>query len=375
MPSTIDTHARTAAEKPTAFETKRQDAKPTPGPKSESNVTQMVRDLSVALESAIEEIHGVNAETKVLALNARIEAARAGSLGAAFGVVAEEIQTLSEKTSSIARDMSCGTREKTSQLMGLIDSTIRGTRLSDLALVNIDLIDRNLYERTCDVRWWATDASLVDALMDPTKDRLDYASKRLGVILDAYTVYHDLVLGNASGELVANGRPNKFSNVGKNEARSPWFVEAASSRSGDEYGFQSAHVSRLCGDQPSLVYSCGVRRGGDSHAELLGVLGIVFNWMGLANPILTQMPIDSSEQASTKAFICNREGKILASNQDAPINSNLDLKEFGRVLESKKGFFIGNYRERRMCIGHAASPGFETYATDWVSLVMQPVED
>ena len=30
-------------------------------------------------------------------------------------------------------------------------------------LTNIDLIDRNLYERSCDVRWWATDSSVVDA--------------------------------------------------------------------------------------------------------------------------------------------------------------------------------------------------------------------
>ena len=27
----------------------------------------------------------------------------------------------------------------------------------------IDLIDRNLYERTCDVRWWATDSAMVAA--------------------------------------------------------------------------------------------------------------------------------------------------------------------------------------------------------------------
>ena len=26
------------------------------------------------------------------------------------------------------------------------------------------MIDRNLYERTCDVRWWATDGDMVNAL-------------------------------------------------------------------------------------------------------------------------------------------------------------------------------------------------------------------
>ncbi len=30
-----------------------------------------------------------------------------------------------------------------------------GERLVDLALNAIEIIDRNLYERSCDVRWWA----------------------------------------------------------------------------------------------------------------------------------------------------------------------------------------------------------------------------
>ena len=39
-----------------------------------------------------------------------------------------------------------------------------------------DLIDRNLYERTCDVRWWATDDSLVQALTKHTQAAYQYAS-------------------------------------------------------------------------------------------------------------------------------------------------------------------------------------------------------
>ncbi|KAA1258534.1 Methyl-accepting chemotaxis protein 4 [Rubripirellula obstinata] len=371
-----DSHASSSNQDDRSTNTSPQSqAVETPENHSEEDVTQMVKDLSNALESAIEEIESVNSETKVLALNARIEAARAGSVGAAFGVVAQEMQTLSAKTSTIARDMSHRTREKTANLMSLIDVTIRGTRLSDLALVNIDLIDRNLYERTCDVRWWATDASLVDALTDPNADRCNFASKRLGVILDAYTVYHDLVLCDQTGMVVANGRPREFASVGKSESHAEWFTEAAASRSGDEYGFQSAHVSQLCNNQPSLIYSCGVRRDGNANGDLLGVLGILFNWTGLAEPILTQMPIHPSDQAKTKAYICDQQGRILASNQNDAINSKLSLPEFDKVVSSEKGFYVAEYGKETMCIGHASSPGFETYKTGWVSIVMQPIED
>ena len=43
----------------------------------------------------------------------------------------------------------------------------RGERMVDLSLNAIELIDRNLYERTCDVRWWATDSAIVDCAATP----------------------------------------------------------------------------------------------------------------------------------------------------------------------------------------------------------------
>ena len=59
----------------------------------------------------------------------------------------------------------------------------RGERMMDLSLNAIELIDRNLYERTCDVRWWATDSAVVDCAASPAPAAVTYASERLGVIL------------------------------------------------------------------------------------------------------------------------------------------------------------------------------------------------
>ena len=112
-----------------------------------------------------------------------------------------------------------------------------------------------------------------------------------------------------------------------------------------------------------------------SLVNVLGVLGILFDWNGLAEPILKEMPIDPSEQDTTRSYICDRQGRILASNQNDEINGKLNLKEFDTVLKSPKGFFLTEFAGEKMCVGHAASPGFETYKTDWVSLVMQPVKD
>lgn len=347
-----------------------------PAPPSQGGtgaITAFVDDLSTAMISAISEITNINDNTQLLALNARIEAARAGAAGAAFSVVAEEMQALGAKTSQIANQMASQTRGKIDGLLDVIGSSIRGTRLSDLALVNIDLIDRNLYERTCDVRWWATDSSLVDALSQKSPQALNYASERLGVILDAYTVYHDLVLCDPNGEIVANGRPDQFASRGRNVSHQEWFRAAMQSRSGDEYGFQSAHSSPLVGDRGVLVYSCGVREGGNANGKLLGVLGILFNWTDFAQTIVENTPIDEPELAHTRCCICDDQGNVLADSTGKQLDDRLNLPGQVELFRLAKGFQMQNLNGHTTCLAHAQAPGFETYTTGWHSVIVQQV--
>ncbi len=51
------------------------------------------------------ELRAIQSKQKILALNASIEAARAGDLGAGFAVVATEVGKLSEKSSSVNKDI------------------------------------------------------------------------------------------------------------------------------------------------------------------------------------------------------------------------------------------------------------------------------
>lgn len=349
-------------------------ATPTRGRQADSmqDIANFVGDLSGMLTSAIDEINEINSNTRLLALNARIEAARAGEAGAAFSVVAGEVQSLSEKTSCVAKDLATKTKLSISELTHIIGTSVRGTRLSDIALMNIDLIDRNLYERSCDVRWWATDSSVVDAVTTDTTELQRFACHRLGVILNSYTVYHDLVLADMDGKIVANGRPEQYRSIGRRVDDQEWFRAAQRTKSGDEFGFQSAHRSELVDRQPALVYSCGVRKGGLANGALIGVLGIVFNWEGLAQTIMKSLPLAAAEKAASRAMIVDVKGNILADSSDRHLSESIDIKAFEPVFGSKKGFFLTDQQGRECCIGHAKAPGFETYSTGWYSVIAQP---
>jgi len=56
-------------------------------------------------ESALEMIHQISFQTKMLALNAKIEASRAGDAGMGFAVVADEIKSLSDRSTQVTAEV------------------------------------------------------------------------------------------------------------------------------------------------------------------------------------------------------------------------------------------------------------------------------
>jgi hypothetical protein len=337
-------------------------------------ISELTTTLLARIRGSIKEISDINLQARVLSINAQIEASRAGEAGRAFAVVAQEMATFSDRTQRAAEKLeqqSEGLVLELAEISRQLATDVRGTRLCDLALTNIDLIDRNLYERSCDCRWWATDTAMVNALENPDAATAQHAAERLGVILKAYTVYFDIVLADRNGVIVANGRPTVNASKGTSHAKSPWFQSALATASGDEFGFQSVHASPLAGGQRALVYSCKVCRGGDARADVLGVLGVVFNWDGLAQKIVHETPIEDAKKAVTRTCIVDREGNVLADSRDQVLQEKLDFPERIQLFAQKKASRLAAFGAGRALIAHAQSPGFETYRTGWHSLIIE----
>jgi len=339
-------------------------------------VSRMSRALQSELLGALERITEINRTTSIISMNARVEAARVGSVGAGFGVIAEEMARLSKLVAGVASELGAKARNNSVSIertLGDLARDVREIRLCELALTNIDLIDRNLYERSCDVRWWATDAAAVAAVQARSDEALRFATQRLGQILDSYTVYYDLVIADLDGVILANGRPGKFSSVGRRVGNAEWFRSAKATRNGEQFGFQSVHASELTGGQSALVYSCAIREGGRVNGQILGVLGVVFNWPALAQTIATRTPLSPSEWQRSRVCIVDDAGQILADADPARIGSTLEFERRSALFERARGAVIATVDGETYCIGHAASPGYETYRTGWHSLILQQI--
>ena len=144
----------------------------------------------------------------MLSITAKIEANRTGEIGRNFLVVSNSIDDLSQQTDKAILKMKQETIQHIGNVSDVIERksiSIKGNRLANLALTNIRLVDRSLFERSADIRWWATDDILVNSLTNQTEEGFKEAEKRLAVILRSYTVYYDLILCDTKGKCPATG--------------------------------------------------------------------------------------------------------------------------------------------------------------------------
>jgi hypothetical protein len=320
----------------------------------------------------LRDIKGVTSLLRILALNALIEAKRAGDMGAGFAVVADEVRQISTQVESISNIMAEDLGREIASLEQLTEDMARqnqGARLVDLAHNAIELIDRNLYERTCDVRWWATDTALVEAAATPDPSLRSHASARLGVILDAYTVYLDLWLCDLDGHIIANGRPDRYPVSGANVAATDWFRQARQLASGNDFAVADITTEPLLKGAQVATYVTGVREGGRSEGRLLGILGVHFDWQPQAKAITEGVRLSDEERKRTRALLVDAKGLIIAASDGRGIlTERVQLKTDGRAN--------GHYASGRGEItAFHRTPGYETYdGLGWYGVIQQKSE-
>jgi len=416
-----------------------------------------VRSLYTASQSigvVVATIDSVAAKINMLALNATIEAARAGEAGKGFAVVAEEVKTLAKQTSDATKSIrsTVSSVQSTSQdvLSGLhalselverVDTSCKSiahatddqtcllsemasqandvsvdlehrdrVRLVEMAQTLVQLIVRNLYERTADVRWWATDKAFYQHLdflkatenaairkkkqgrkkgfrlqnlirnifrseneesatsVENSLQRFDLktAGERLATINKFYSVYIDLLLVDEAGKVVANAQPKRFSKIQKSDvSETNWFQNAIQSKDGSEYFADDIFVDPYHQNRSVAVYSAAIRKGGEMHGETLGVLGVFFDWQEQARVIVQDEPsLSELEWASSRVLLLDQNLRIIADSGEKDLLMPFDLRHEGR----NNGSYI---REDGSVVAFAKTIGYQEFdGLGWYGVII-----
>lgn len=335
-------------------------------------LNDVIRRIGRRVESFGRLSDEIALQSHILAVNTMIEAARAGRHGQGFTVVAAEMKRLSDQTKEHSEQFRVdvmasvqSAQDSTQQLMNSLDRADQD-RLQEKALGLVQLIVRNLFERTADVRWWATDSAFYSALHNKSADAMAHAGERLQTIHRYYTVYHDLMLLDLNGRVVASAQGGAYPSPRPlpNEDRD-WFQRAAHLPSGHDYVVDWVRPSPLHDGRHTLVYAATVRCGGAHDGTPVGVLAIHFNWQDEAQIIVRdEAGFTPDEWKTHRVLLLDGQRRIIASSDGRDLLDTFPLQDQGAAR--------GCYRmPAGQTVGFARTIGYQDYdGLGWYGVVI-----
>jgi hypothetical protein len=339
-------------------------------------VIDKVQSSVKSLQNNLKDFVVINQENilkiKILSLNATIEAARAGDLGKSFAVVASEVRNLAMESENNAKifveQVLNRSNELAKDLGNATDMLSSNTesRMTDMSQTLIQLIVRNLFERTADVRWWATDLALSNCLEQPNLENIKFAQSRLATINRFYTIYLNLVLTDVNGVVIACSKNNEFTQiVGNSVINRDWCKKALVTSSGDEYIVDEIYNDPLHNNKPVAVYSAAVRVDGNINGKVIGTLGVMFDWEEQARCIIEDEPTFTEDEVNTyDVMLLDGNKRVIASTNKQDVFKTAHIEP----NEITKGVYILNGRTAYI----AKSLGYQEYdGLGWAAAIVR----
>jgi hypothetical protein len=319
------------------------------------------------------EIQRNKGDIQLISINGIILATDLGKAGTSFIPIFDQITTTGNSTTG-----------KMEELLSEMSSDMLEQNLKALENFSkqaIDLIDRNLFERAADVRWWSTDHAFWEALQEGSEEKFEEAAKRLGIINASYTMYRDLVIADSNGRIVANSKSENRDKLKRmNVSEQSWFRQGMQIARSVQFGVQDVCDSDLENEETSLIYCGGILENGQREGKVLGVLGILFDWENLVHPILEGcLPRIKGEVVDGGvAFYVNEEHRVIAStdSENFKIGQVVNLPSENLNLEageSASGIFTTN--DKKYIIGSSRTQGYREYkGLGWTAHVVRPID-
>lgn len=279
--------------------------------------------------------------------------------------VLNEVKKIGDQVQHVFQDSTDG-------LLRLVTSS----RLHDvrfLAQLAIDIMDRNLYERANDCRWWALTSEFRRILDQPAPGAADTDRMReiLSYINGLYTVYTNLFVYDRTGRILACSNPGERRLEGRllDAGFVPATLRLADSQSYAVSDFEPTDLYAENGvARPTYVYNAAVTslvRPG----EVLGGIGIVFDAAPQFSSMLRDcLPRDGQGniQEGSEGMFVEPGGRIIAStNPDHAPGEIVELPgAFRELAEGRSDSRLVAGADGLHAAGCAHSAGYREYKRD-----------
>lgn len=315
-------------------------------------------EVSVKIRSLVKAINLINNETNMLAINASIQAGVAGAEGESFSVIASEIGRLAKQSEEFVLIVNSLTES-----LGLSVQDTVAARLVDAAFDLIDKIDRNLFERYCDIQAFATFDRFVDCGKSGKNDPM--AQDLLRKAHSIYEVYHDIFILDAKGTIVSAAVRNDL--VGQSQADRDWFRECCRGNLVVTDLYFSKTVNSY-----TVTFAAPLR---DANDGIVGVITTRFNCQFVYDILKSAIVGHES-----RVVLLNSKGLLIGNTSGEGLmeTSYAALKSFKTLDFKASGFMIERMESdgKSHAIGYARTPGYNSYkGKAWLVMVIRKQEE
>ena len=330
-----------------------------------SDLSVLLKDLITSYNKMlgiVDNLNGITKQTKMLSFNSSIEAARAGEAGRGFQVISKHIQSLAEQSEGANHTSLVTIGEMNKKIHDVV-----GVRTADISFDIMDKIERQLFERNCDIQVWATFDSIINLLTDPTEENQNIANSLLANIVNINVVYHDILIADTNGKVVAAGIRRE--DIGKDMSQRRWFRSVKETKQVD---VSDMYFSDTCKGY-TMAYSCPVR---NANGEMVGIMSTRYDW-NYVYDIIDHAKVSTNGEI----LVINKDGKVIASkNREEVLVRDLSDTEAGKQLRYGKnyGYLLEEDQKGNIhsATGFAHSSGYNTYAgKGWSVIVKEPFTD
>ena len=270
-------------------------------------------------------------------------------------VLLNEVYKTGENTKSIFN----------SSIINLTKTIILNDTVS-IASLMIDIMDRNLYERANDCRWWALTSEFRN-ILDNEKlnyEHINKLSSILKYINNLYTVYTNLFIYDKNGVIVAVSNENEELIIGK-KLDNLWVNKALKINDSSKYCVSDFEKTDLYGNRHTYIYNAGIKSLKDEN-NIVGGIGIVFDSeVEFASMIKESLPRYVTGEIKKGVFgVLTTKDKTIISSSDNQYKVgnvfNLDEKYF-QLKNGESLSEIITLNGKYYALGVKCSSGYREY--------------